>query len=258
VRENLTAITRAISPAIVRCELSHLPRRPIDLDVAQAQHAAYERCLEAAGCTIVRLTATDDMPDSVFVEDAAVVFDELAVITRPGATSRRGETGAVADALREHRVLRFVEAPGCLDGGDVLVVAKRVLVGESARTNRAAIEQLRDILDPFGYTVEQVEVDGCLHLKSAATLVADDTVLISRTFVSLGPFLGLKLLDVDANETLGANALRVGRRVIYPTTFPRTRERLERIGLAVDGVDVGELMKAEGAVTCCSLVFTGW
>jgi dimethylargininase len=256
VAEILIAITRAISPAITRCELTHLSRQTIDLDVARAQHREYEQRLADAGCSIVRLETSEDMPDSVFVEDTAVVFDELAVITRPGAASRRGETMAVAEALRSRRALRFIEPPGCLDGGDVLVVGKRVFIGVSGRTNGEAIAQMQPVLNRFGYAVEAVQVHGCLHLKSAVTLVADDTVLLNRAFISTQPFRRLTVIEVDAREARGANALRVGNHVIYPTAFPRTHGRLEQHGLVVHGANVSELMKAEGAVTCCSLVLT--
>src|SRR5581483_60237 len=147
----MIAITREISPSIVRCELTHVARAPIDVELARRQHEEYERCLASAGCTIRRLPSDAAMPDSVFVEDVAVVFDELALVTRPGAVSRRIETPAVADALRSLRTLRYIEPPGTLDGGDALVTGRRVFIGRSSRTNDAGIAQARSILEPFGY-----------------------------------------------------------------------------------------------------------
>src|SRR5205085_4917876 len=129
----LVALTREISPSIVRCELTHVPREPNDLGVARAQHRRYERALEEAGCSVERLDAAPDMADSVFIEDTAIVFDEFAIIARPGAESRRREVPAVADALGPHRPLRFIKAPGTIDGGDVLTTGDRVYVGRSAR-----------------------------------------------------------------------------------------------------------------------------
>ena len=252
---DLVAVTREVSPAIARCELTHLSRLAIDVDVARAQHAAYEQCLAGAGCTLVRLGTGPDMPDSVFVEDLAVVFDEIAVVTRPGAPPRRLETLAVAETLGRYRRLRHLEAPATADGGDVLVVGKKVFVGCSTRTNGAAIDQMRQFLGEHGYTVLGVEVGGCLHLKSAVTALADDLLLINRAWVSIGPFSTFDLVDVDPDEPSGANALRVGGDVVYAASFPRTRERLERRGLRVRSVDVSEIAKAEGAITCCSLVF---
>ena len=252
---DLIALTRAISPAITRCELTHLRRAPVDIDVARAQHRAYQQCLAEAGCTVVRLGAGPEMADSVFVEDIAIVFDEVAIVTRPGAPSRRQETPAVAEALARYRVLQRIEAPATADGGDVLVVGRKVFVGCSSRTNAAAIDQMRLFLGPYGYTVAGVGVSGCLHLKSAVTRVADDRLLINRDWISIEPFSTFDLIDVHPDEPYGANALRVGAEVVYATSFPRTRERLEQRGLCLRSVDVSEIAKAEGALTCCSLVF---
>ena len=249
------AITRGVSPSIGRCELTHLTRSPIDLDVARAQHAAYERCLAGTGCLLERIEASADLPDSVFVEDAAVVFDELAVITRPGAASRRPETDAVAAVVARYRTLCRLQAPATLDGGDVIVAGRRVFVGRSGRTNAAGIDAMRGLLAPHGYTVEGVDVTGCLHLKSAATHVADGLLLVNPAWVDPGVFHPLAVVEVDPAEAYAANALPIGREVIYAAGFPRTRARLESRGVRVREVETGELAKAEGAVTCCSLVF---
>ena len=252
----LMAITREISASFQACELTHLERVPIDLDRARAQHTAYEWALVEAGCTVRRLDSGADMPDAVFVEDIAVVLDEGAVICRSGTESRRAETPGVLEVLERHgRPVQHITAPGTLDGGDVLVIGRTVYVGSSARTNRAGIDQLAGILESVGYEARAVPVRGCLHLKSAATAIAPKTVLINREWVPADAFADLSLLDVDPQEPYGANALAVGDIIIYPTAFPRTRERMERRGLHVRPVDVDELQKAEGAVTCCSLVF---
>ena len=250
------AITREVTSAIERCELTHLTRRAIDVEKARAEHHAYEQRLREAGYRLERLSAGAGMPDSLFVEDIAVVFGEVAIITRPGAVSRRAETAAVAEALRAHRPIRFIDPPGTIDGGDVLTLGTRVFVGESSRTNRAAIAQMASILAPHGYAVLGVAVRGALHLKSAVTAIADDTLLINRDWAPADCFRPFHLIDVDPAEPMAANALRLHDRVIYPTLFPRTRARLDDRGIRVVGVDVGEIAKAEGAVTCCSLVFT--
>jgi dimethylargininase len=249
------AITREISRAFERCELTHLARQPIDLAKARRQHEAYEKALAGAGCQVDRIGATDDMPDSVFIEDAAVVVDELAIVTRPGAESRRRETAAVAAALAPHRRLVMIESPGTLDGGDVLRVGTRVFVGESARTNAAAISQMTHHLAPLGYTVHAVPVEGCLHLKSAVSAISVDTLLFNPAWVRAGCFRPLNLVEVDPAEAYAANALLVGDAVIYPTAFPRTAARIRQYGGRVVELDVSELAKAEGAVTCCSLIF---
>src|SRR5688572_11851732 len=252
----LMALTREISPALESCQLTHLPRVPIDLNRAREQHAAYEWALVEEGCTVRRLDSGSDMPDAVFIEDTAVVLEEGAVICRTGAESRRAETPGVVEALVRHgRPLQQIKAPGTLDGGDVLVIGREVFVGASARTNRAAIDQLSGMLAAVGYTVRAVPVRGCLHLKSAVTAVAPDTLLINRAWVPAETFRGLSLIDVDPEEPHAANGLTVGDAVIYPSSFPRTRARLERRGVRIRPVEVDELQKAEGAVTCCSLIF---
>jgi dimethylargininase len=251
----LHALTREISPAIARCELTHLEREAIDVNLARAQHTAYEACLRDAGCRVERLDAGAEMPDSVFIEDVAVVFDEVAIITRPGAASRRAETAAVADALRRYRSLHRMEPPATADGGDVLVVGRHVFVGRSSRTNDAGIDDVRRTLASFGYDLTPIEVHGCLHLKSAATAVGDNLLLINPAWLPREPFSRFDCIAVHPDEPSAANALRIRDRIIYPTMFPLTLERLERRGLRVCAVDASEVAKAEGAVTCCSLIF---
>jgi len=244
-----------VSPAIGRCELSYLEREPIDVGLAERQHLAYERCLADLGCAVTSLPSEPALPDSVFVEDTAVVLDELAVVTRPGAVSRRPETASVAAALAPWRPLLYLGSPGTLDGGDVLVVGRRIFVGRSLRSDEAGCGQLRDLLAPRGYAVVPVPVRGCLHLKSAVTAVAADRLLVSPARVDGSAFAGLGIIDVDPAEPHAANALRIGDSVVFPAAFERTRRRLEGAGIRVVTVDVSELARAEGAVTCCSLVF---
>jgi dimethylargininase len=248
------ALTREIS-AITRCELTHLDREPIDLALAHAQHADYEKHLEAAGCRVTRIPAADDMPDSVFIEDTAVVLPEVAIIARPGAASRREETPGVEDALRLYRHLAQIEAPGRLDGGDVLVAGRRVFVGASGRTNLEGSRQMRNILAPYGYEVEAIEVRGCLHLKSAVTLIGEKLLLMNRAWLPRNAFPAFDHIEVDPQEPMAANALLAGGRVICAASFPRTRDRIEARGIQVQSVDVSEIAKAEGALTCCSLIF---
>jgi dimethylargininase len=250
------ALTRAISPAMADCELTHLPRVPIDVDKAVAQHAAYEQALTGLGCRVTRLPAAPDSPDSVFIEDTAIVLDEIAVIARPGAASRRAETAGVEEVLKHERVIARIEAPGTLDGGDVLVVGRAVFVGATARTNVPGTEQLRRILEHFGYATQVIDVDaaGCLHLKSAVTAVSDHVLLLNRAWVADGAFREYDLVDVNPQEPSAANVVRVGGRLLYSAAFPWTLERLRGRSVDVTAVDVSELAKAEGAVTCCSLI----
>lgn len=246
------AITRAVSASINDCELTHVDRVPIDVVRAREQHRAYESCLASLGCEVRRIPADDQFPDAVFIEDTAIVLDELAILTRPGAESRRGEVDAVAEVLRGYRTLVNIDAPGTLDGGDVLRLDRVIYVGRTPRTNDRGIDNLREIVAPYGYSVVGMPVDGCLHLKSAVTRVAADALLINRDWVSPALFNGWRLIDVD--EPSAANALLVGESVIFPEELARTRRRLEMQGIDVRPVPASELAKAEGGVTCCSLI----
>lgn len=248
------AFTRDVSPVIAQCELTHVARTPIDVDVARAQHRAYEAMLSSLGCDIRRVAPAPDHPDAVFIEDAAVVLDDVAVIARPGAAPRRGEVLAVADALAPLRSLAHIESPATLDGGDVLVIGRSVFVGKTGRTNVEGIAQLRTALAPFGYVVRDLSVTGCLHLKTAVTAVDDTTVLLNPDWVRAKAFGAYRVLAVDATEPMAANVLRVGDALVYGAAFPRTYEALRAAGFHPHTVEVSEFAKAEGAVTCCSLV----
>ena len=248
------ALTREVSPSIGDCELTHVARVPIDVEVARAQHAAYERALADAGYRVERLAGGADLPDCVFVEDIAIVFDEVAVITRPGAVSRRGEVPAIAAALERYRPVRSILAPATIDGGDVLVAGRQVFVGRSSRTNGDAVAELRRIVGPFGYTVCELAVDDCLHLKSAVTSIGDGLLLVNPSLVDTAAFTGYEIVAVDPREPEAANALRLRDRVVVAAAFPRTAERIAARGIRVEAVEASELAKAEGAVTCCSVI----
>jgi dimethylargininase len=249
----LRALTREVSPAIVNCELEFLERQPIHFALAQEQHRQYQKCLVELGVQVEQLPAAPDMPDGVFVEDPAIVLDEIAVITRMGAASRRQESETVAQALAQYRELRYIQEPATLEGGDVMRVGKTLYVGYSRRTNIAGVQQLAAMVHPMGYFVVPVEVRGCLHLKTACCFIGDDTLLANRAWMDPDALCGLKILDVP--EPPGANALRIGDTVLMPSAFPRTREMLERSGFRVRTADNSELLKAEAGVTCTSLIF---
>jgi len=251
----LTAITRAVSPALANCELLFVPRQPIDLAKAQAQHRAYEALLERLGAHVISLPAEPALPDSMFVEDPAIVLDELAVIMPLGTESRRPEAASLARALREFRRLEYVTVPGAMEGGDILHVGRKIFAGLSSRTNAEGVRQLEAILKPQGYEVIPVRVTGCLHLKSAVTFVGGNTLLANRGWIDVEPLAGFEWIDVAQEEPHAANALAVGGTVIFPASFPRTRERLESRGFQVTALDISELQKAESGLTCSSLLF---
>lgn len=249
------ALIRPVSSAMAHCELTHIARSPIDVAIARRQHQGYVQALASLGCRLVELDAEPDLPDSVFVEDAAVVLDEIAIVTRPGAASRQGEIASVASALRDWRACIQIDAPGTLDGGDVLRIGRRVFVGQSGRSNADGITQLAAATSPHGYEVVPVRMNGCLHLKSAATLVGPDTLLINEAWVDRSNWPGMRCIEVAREEPHAANGLWIGDTVVHSTSGPRTRDRLEAAGLRVLPVDVSEIEKAEGAVTCCSVIF---
>lgn len=251
----LTAITRAVSPALANCELLYIPRHPIDLDRAQAQHRAYEALLEKLGAHVVSLPGEPSLPDSMFVEDPAIVLDELAVIMPLGTESRRPEAASLARALGRFRKLEYVALPGTMEGGDILRVGRKIFAGLSSRTNAEGIRQLEAILKPQGYEVVPVRVTGCLHLKSAVTSVGRNTLLANRDWIDREPLAGFEWIDVAPEEPHAANALAVGDTVIFPASFPRTQARLEAHGFQVTPLDISELQKAESGLTCSSLLF---
>jgi len=251
----LIAITRAVSPAINQCEIGFIERQEIDLAKANEQHRQYEALLAELGAKVISLPAEPEYPDSVFVEDPAVVVDEVATMTRMGAVSRRGESESLARTLATYRPLRWLREPATLEGGDVMRIGRTLYVGLSHRTNRAGIEQLSTELGPLGYSVVPVAVRGALHLKTACCSLGDGAILANRAWLDMEPLSQFRIVDVAPGEERAANVLTVGGSVIVPASFPRTAEILTREGLRVRTVDVSELMKAESGVTCSSLLF---
>lgn len=248
------ALTRPISASFAGCELTYLERVPIDIDRARRQHAAYEAVLESLGFTIVRLPALDHQPDAVFVEDAAIALDELAVVAPMGASSRRGESHSVEEALARYLPVVRLELPATLDGGDVMRADRRIFVGRSRRTNAAAIGQLQELLAPYEYEVVPVDVKGALHLKSACSIVGERTILANTEWVDMTPFAGFDVLAVEEAEAWGASVLHAEGDVIMPTGFGHTARLLQQAGLTVHEVDLTEIRKAEGGPTCLSIL----
>ncbi len=251
----LTAITRAVSRSLGDCELTWLQREPIDVEKAIAQHEAYERALAALGARVISLPALAEHPDAVFVEDPALVLDEVAVITAMGVASRRGERETLAAALEEFRPVIRMRDPARLEGGDVMRIGRDLYVGLSARTDADGVAQLAENLAPFGYQVQVVEMRDCLHLKSACSFIGDGTVLVNRAWLDITALREYRLIDVAPGEESGANALRVGGTVLMPDAFPATAARLRESEFRVKALDLSELLKAESGVTCSSLLF---
>jgi dimethylargininase len=250
------ALVRPVPDALTACQLTHLARVPIDIAQAREQHADYERTLALLECQVVTVPVAHELSDSVFVEDTAIVLDEIAVMTRPGAPSRRPETDAVASTLGSFRQLEFLREPATLDGGDVLRLGRTLYVGVGTRTNAAGVHQLTALVSPHGYAVRTVPVDGCLHLKSAITEVAPGVVVINPDWVDGQMFPDHEIIEVAPSEPAAANVLRLGNAIVSAAAYPRTNARLAAVA-AVHTVDVSELAKAEGAVTCCCLIVGG-
>lgn len=249
----LTAITRGVGPTFGDCNLEFMARQAIDVDRAIAQHRGYEDCLRELNLNVVSLPANPGFPDGLFVEDPAIVLDEVAIVCRMGAQVRRKEAPSLAEAVAQFRPLKWLNEPGTLEGGDVVRIGKTLYVGVSPRSNREGSEQLAELIRPFGYRVVPVAVTGCMHLKSACCWIGEDTVLANREWMEPGAFADFRILDVP--ETWAANVLRVGGTVIVPASFPRTQDLLDESGFHTKSLDVSELQKAEAGVTCMSLIF---
>ena len=251
----LTAITRAVSPAIAQCKLSFISRHPIDLVKACEQHHAYEKLLADLGARVISLPAEAELPDSTFVEDPALVLDELAVIFPLGTETRRRETPTMAAALKPFRQLDYIQLPGVMEGGDILRLGRKLFVGLTARSNAEGIAQLARIVAPHGYEVMGVSTPGCLHLKSAVTALDQRTLLANRAWFDWSLFPGYDWVDVDPSEPHAGNALALSGKIIFPASFPRTRARIAARGFSVAPLDIAELQKAESGLTCSSLIF---
>jgi dimethylargininase len=251
----LTAITRGVSSSLASGELTFRDRSPIDIALARRQHDAYESALTKLGVRIDQLPADDAYPDAVFVEDVAMVLDEIAIVTAPGAASRVGETESIARAVARYRPVKQLSTPATLDGGDVVRIGKTLYVGLSSRTNQDGVDQLGALLSPLGYTVLGVEVAGALHLKTACTYAGRGVLLANPEWAATNIFTGVEILPVDASEPWGGSVLSINDTLVMAASFPRTRAKLEARGFTVVPVDLSELQKAEGGPTCLSIVF---
>jgi dimethylargininase len=252
----MIAITHVPSPHMDRCQVTHVARVPIDYGRAVAQHAAYCETLRACGAHVVTLEVNREHPDCCFIEDTAVVLDEVAVLTSMGTPARRAEPAGIEPELRKYRPVSGVELPATLDGGDVLRVGRTLFVGLTARTNAAGVAALGDIVRPDGYCVVPVPVTDCLHLQTAVTALDDATLLINPAWIDVRDFRGLELVPVPGEEPWAANVARVGHTIVAAAAHPRTADLIRRRGFDVRTVDVSEFAKAEGGVTCLSLLIT--
>jgi len=254
---NLFALTHLPSSALVACQLTYLDRQPIDIKRALLQHRDYCDALKACGAEVRTLSMNAVLPDSAFIEDCAIVLDELAVITSMGTQARREELAGIEPEVARLRPVKRISLPATLEGGDVLQVGKRLYVGLSPRTNARGIQALKAIVEPLNYQAIPVEVHGCLHLKTGCTALDDETVLINPDWVDSEPFQDFKRIPVPSNEPWGANVLRISQTLCMNAAFPETLELVQKAGYMVRPVDISEFLKAEAGLTCLSLLFYG-
>ncbi len=254
-RRTLIALTHRPSPRIAACELTFIEREPIDSQRAARQHEAYCRTLEACGAEVTVLSDNSSHPDAVFIEDTVIVLDELAIMASMAKASRRGEVPRIERELGRYRELRKIPLPATIEGGDVLRIQRTLYVGWSPRTNRAGLDALLEIVRPYGYRVVAVEVQGCVHLKTACSALSEARVLANPAWVDLKPFDEVEVVPVAAEEPWAANLLRVGRHVCMSSAFPRTIELVRSLGLNVVPLDMSEFHKAEAGPTCLSVLF---
>ena len=251
----LRAITHKVSPRINECELTFIRRSTIDYKLACEQHAHYEGTLARLGVIVTSLNGNEALPDSSFVEDTAIVVDELAIICSPGVPSRRDETNLIGKELGRYRELAHISLPATIEGGDVLRIGKQILVGYSRRTNEDGIAKLTQILEPLGYQVRVVSTKGSLHLKSACTAITDETLFVNPNWIDIDSLRGLRIVHTAKDEPGSANVLRVGTTVCVQAGFPRAAELVSSIAERIEIIDMSELRKAEAGLTCSSLIF---
>ena len=249
------ALVRPPGASLAGALCAKAPSEPIDVRLARQQHAAYCAALRAAGLALLDLAPDDGYPDGPFVQDTAVVYGDLAVIARFGVESREGEQAAVRQALRGQKRLAQIQSPATLEGGDVLHIGSRVYVGLSARTNHAGYAQLRELLEPEGATVLPLPVPDGLHLLSGCTYLGQGVLLATGIYGDVPAFSGLDVIHVPPHEAPAANALALGNTVVLPAGFPGTARRILERGFQVLPLTLTEFAKADGGVTCLSLLY---
>jgi len=250
----MISITHLPSPNMTDCQLTYVAREPIDYTAALREHEGYRRMLARCGAPAIALETNMALPDACFVEDTAIVLEELAIVMSMGAESRRAEPTGIEPELRKHRPIARVELPATIDGGDVTRVGKTLLVGRSKRTNAAGAAALAAIVAPHGYRVKTLAVIDCLHLKSACTSLPDDRLLINPRWLDVRELEEFDLIEIPPDEQWAADVLSIGQQVCLPASTPRTAELIDRLGFDVKTTDLREFAKAEGGVTCLSLV----
>jgi dimethylargininase len=250
----MLALTHVPSPNLEHCQRTYVAPVPIDCGRALRQHQAYCEMLRECGARVITLDVNRDLPDCVFIEDTAIVLREVAVLASMGAPSRRAESAGIEPHLRRYRPVERIPLPATIDGGDVLQFGHTLLVGLSSRTNAAGAEALLDVGGRFGYAVRPVPVHGCLHLKSACAALPDGRLLVNPDWLDVAGLRDFDLVHVPEGEPHSANAALVGGRVCLAAANPRTADLVGGLGFEVRLIDLSEFAKAEGCVTCLSIL----
>lgn len=242
--------------AIEDCELTFIDRDAVHLQKALEQHANYANALTRAGLNVVSLDVNTESPDAAFIEDVAIILDEVAIVTSMGTPSRRPEVESISEKIAPYRdIIHRIQLPATIEGGDVLQVGKKVFVGHSSRTNQNGIKALTELLNPHGYQVIPVSVHGCLHLKTGVTALNEDTFVVNPNWVDTSFFKDNLLIEVIENEPFAANVLRIDEKLIVNAASPMTAEKIHKAGFSFEMVNISEFSKAEAGLTCMSLIF---
>lgn len=228
---------------------------PPNYELILKQHAAYVDALKAIGIDVIELDPLPDYPDAHFVEDTAVVIPEVAVITRPGAAARQGEEESISEVLRQYREIENIKTPGTLDGGDVLMIGNHFFIGISERTNPDGAEQLGRILEKFGKTWATIQVGAGLHLKSSANYSGKNSILVTQDFAGHEALNGYDKIIVDKEAEYSANTLWINDHLLMPSGYPGTKAKFKSLGLPIIELDVSEMQKMDGGLTCLSIRF---
>jgi dimethylargininase len=254
-KPRFAALTRGVSGNLSSCELTYKQREPIDCSLARQQFNAYCEVLRRWGIDLTTLPASDSHPDCCFVQDTAVVLDEISITASMGAASRSGETKEVEKVLSQFRAIARITPPATLDGGDVVQFGNRLFVGLSRRTNGRGIEALQRIVEPRGYRVVPVVVNGGLHLTTGCGVVNDETVLLNPRWLDATAFKDLRQLHVPETEPWAANTIRLNGAVCLEAGAAQTAELVSPFTETIETLDISEFRKAEGSLSCLSLIF---
>lgn len=251
----LSALTRKVGKSINNCELTYADRQQINVEKAQQQHMEFENALRKLGVNVLSLESDDTLPDSVFVEDTAVITKEFAVITPMGTKSRKDEPDKIAEILKQYRPLKYINKNTSLEGGDIVQAEDTFYVGISSRTNHEGFENLAEILLPQGYKIVPVQVYGCLHLTTGSTYIGNNTMIANPAWVDVSKFEGMEVIEIEPDEPWAGNAIQANGKLLFPSSSNKTSKKVSAKGFEVYTVDISELEKAEAGLTCMSLLF---